>query len=165
MQTHSINSLAEQFEIDRGTMTRALKNVAADAEKNGRLSFKISTASKALEAHRRSIGRLPVRPTKHVAASNETDPRLQRHYDAFDSADAAMRVLPTLEARRQAAIDMGPQIAKMDLTQRQISHAEGNDDEITNLRADKLFLLYLRGFEKPCAWSMSEVWAAVDVRG
>jgi hypothetical protein len=75
-----------------------------------------------------------------------------------------MRLLPTLEARRQAAIDMGPQIAKMDVTQRQISLAEGNDDEITNLRADKLFLLYLRGFETPCAWSMSEVWAAVDVR-
>jgi hypothetical protein len=164
MQTHSINSLAEQFEIDRGTMTRALKNVAADAEKNGRLSFKISTASKALEAHRRSIGRLPMRQKNSVAASNDIDPRLQRHYDAFDSADASMRRLPTLEARRQAAIDMGPLIAKMDLTQRQISLGEGNDDEITNLRADKLFLLYLRGFETPCAWSMSEVWAAVDVR-
>jgi hypothetical protein len=52
----------------------------------------------------------------------------------------------------------------MDATQRQLSLADGNDEEITELRCDKMFLLYLRGFEDPCAWSMSEVWAAVDVR-
>jgi hypothetical protein len=165
MQTYSVNSLAEQFEIDRGTMVRALKNVAADAEKTaGRPTFKLSTASRALETHRRSSGRVPARPTKHTSASTETDPRLQRHYDTFDQADASMRQLKTVDARRQAAIGMGPQIAKMDVLQRQISLENGNDEEVTDLRCDKLFFLYLRGFEEPCAWSMSEVWAAVDVR-
>jgi hypothetical protein len=75
-----------------------------------------------------------------------------------------MRRLKTVDARRQAAIGMGPQIAKMDVLQRQISLENGNDEEVTDLRCDKLFFLYLRGFEEPCAWSMSEVWAAVDVR-
>jgi phosphopentomutase len=165
MQTYSVNSLAEQFEIDRGTMVRALKNVAPDAEKTpGRPTFKLSTASRALEAHRRSIGRVPARPTKHTAASNEIDPRLQRHYDAFDQADASMRRLKTVEARRQAAIGMGPQIAKMDALQRQISLDNGIDQELTDLRCDQLFFLYLRGFEGPCNWLMSEVWAACDVR-
>jgi hypothetical protein len=32
------------------------------------------------------------------------------------------------------------------------------------LRCDKVFFLYLRGFEAPCSWSMSQVWDAVDVR-
>jgi hypothetical protein len=75
-----------------------------------------------------------------------------------------MRQLKTVEARRQAAIGMGSQIAKMDALQRQISLENGNDDELTELRSDRLFFLYLRGLEDPCNWSMSEVWAACDVR-
>jgi hypothetical protein len=165
MQTFSLNSLSESFECDRGTMVKALRDVPADFGKSKtRPEWKISTASRALEAHRRSIGRVPARPTKHTSASNETDPRLQRHYDAFDQADASMRQLKTVEARRQAAIGMGPLIAKMDALQRQVSLDNGNDEELTELRSDRLFFLYLRGFETPCSWSQSETWAAVDVR-
>jgi hypothetical protein len=75
-----------------------------------------------------------------------------------------MRRLTTVEARRQAAINMGPQIAKMDALQRQLSLDACNDEELTELRGDRLFFLYLRGLEGPCNWSMSEVWAACDVR-
>jgi hypothetical protein len=164
MQTYSVNSLAEQFEIDRGTMVRALKRVAADAEKTpGRPTFKISTASRALETHRRSMGRVPPRPNARVAVNN-IDPRLKRHYVMFDQADALMRRLKTVEERRKAAIGMGPQIAQIDALQRQISLENGNDEELTQLRSDRLFFLYLRGFEHPCSWSQSEVWAACDVR-
>jgi hypothetical protein len=161
MKTYPANALAEMLERDRGTVLRALKNTPADIEVRGKSQWKISTAANALAAHASRGGS---GNRSEPLPSNTIDPRLQRHYDAFDSADAAMRLLPTLEARRQAAIDMGPQIAKMDASQRQISLAEGNDEEITGLRADKLFLLYLRGLEEPCAWSMSEVWASVDVR-
>jgi hypothetical protein len=165
MQTFSLNSLSESFECDRGTMVKALRDVPPDFEKSKtRPEWKISTASRALEAHRRSIGRLPQRPNKRIAVNNEIDPRLQRHYDTFDEADASMRRLKTVEARRQAAIGMGPQIAKMDALQRQISLDNGIDQELTDLRCDQLFFLYLRGFETPCSWSQSETWAAVDVR-
>jgi hypothetical protein len=161
MKTYPANALAEMLERDRGTLLRALRNTPADIEVHGKSQWKISTAANALALHATRGGS---GNSSAPLPSNPIDPRLQRHYDAFDAADAAMRMLPTLEARRQAAIDMGPQIAKMDLTQRQISLADGNDEEITDFRADKLFFLYLRGFEEPCAWSMSEVWAAVDVR-
>jgi hypothetical protein len=165
MQTYSVNSLAEQFEIDRGTMVRALKSVAPDAEKTpGRPTFKISTASRALEAHRRSDGREPARSTVRTGVSEKIDPRLQRHYVMFDQADASMRRLKTVEERRKAAIGMGPQIAQMDALQRQISLENGNDEELTELRSDRLFFLYLRGFEEPCSWSQSEAWAVCDVR-
>src|SRR6266404_4221921 len=32
----------------------------------------------------------------------------------------------------------------------------GNDAELTTLRCDKLMMLALRGFERPCAWSEAE---------
>jgi hypothetical protein len=161
MKTYPANALAEMLERDRATLLRALKNTPADIEVRGKSQWKISTAANALAFH---AGRGGSGNSSKPLPSGTIDLRMQRHYDAFDSADAAMRQLPTLEARRQAAINMGPQICMMDITQRQISLADGNDEELTELRCDKLFFLYLRGFEEPCAWSMSEVWAAVDVR-
>jgi hypothetical protein len=169
MQTFSLNSLSESFECDRGTLVKALRNIPADFEKSKtRPEWKISTAAQALEAHRRSTGRADRHRTggsKREHTDGTIDPRLQRHYDAFDQADASMRRLKTVEARRQAAIGMGPQIAKMDALQRQISLDNGTDVELTELRSDRLFFLYLRGLEGPCDWSMSEVWTACDVRG
>jgi hypothetical protein len=168
MQTFSLNSLSESFECDRGTLVKALRDVPPDFEKSKtRPEWKISTAARALEAHRRSTGRADRYRTgrsRREHTDGTIDPRLQRHYEAFDQADASMRRLKTVEARRQAAIGMGPRIAKMDALQRQLSLDAGTDEELTELRSDKLFFLYLRGFEEPCAWSMSEVWAAVDVR-
>jgi hypothetical protein len=69
----------------------------------------------------------------------EIDPRLlQRHYDTFDQAGASMHRLRTVETRREATIGMGPQIAKMDALQRQISLENGVDQELTDLRCDRL---------------------------
>jgi hypothetical protein len=165
MQTFSLNSLSESFECDRGTMVKALRDVPPDFGKSKtRPEWKISTASRALEAHRRTSSRVLPGPTEQVRANNEIDPRLQQHYVMFDQADASMRRLKTVEERRKAAIGMGPQIAQMDALQRQISLADGNDEELTELRSDRLFFLYLRGLEGPCNWSMSEVWEACDVR-
>jgi hypothetical protein len=76
-----------------------------------------------------------------------------------------MRWPKTVEERRKAAIGMAPQIAQMDALQRQVSLENGNDEELTELRSDRLFFLYLRGLEDPCDRSMSEVWTACDVRG
>jgi hypothetical protein len=168
MQTFSLNSLSESFECDRGTLVKALRDVPADFEKSKtRPEWKISTAARALDAHRHRTGRADRHSTGRSSRENvdgAIDPRLQRHYDAFDEADASMRRLKTVEARRQAAISMGPQIAKMDTLQRQLSLDNGNDEELTELRSDRLFLLCLRGLEGPCNWSMSDVWEACDVR-
>jgi hypothetical protein len=158
MKTYSANALAETLERDRGTMLRALRNVPPDADLHGKPQWKVATAAKALAVHTGKGG------SGNSAATAHIDPRLQRHYDAFERADTSMRRLKTVEARRQAAINMGPQISLMDKLQRQVSIADGHSEELTDLRADKLFMLYLRGFEAPCAWSMSEVWAAVDAR-
>jgi hypothetical protein len=52
VKTHSTNFLAEAFEVDRASATRALRDIAPDEETTkGRPTFKISTFAKALEAH------------------------------------------------------------------------------------------------------------------
>jgi hypothetical protein len=56
METHSINSLAMQLEVDRATMQRALKNTPPDLVTGKRQSFKVSTAARALERHRAASG-------------------------------------------------------------------------------------------------------------
>jgi hypothetical protein len=52
MKTYSTNYLAEAFEVDRASATRALRDVPPDQEQTvGRPTYKISTFAKALEAH------------------------------------------------------------------------------------------------------------------
>ena len=54
MQTFPPNALAEQFEVDRSTMVRAMRSIAPDLVKRGnRPQWKVSTAAMALELHRR----------------------------------------------------------------------------------------------------------------
>jgi hypothetical protein len=52
MKTYSTNYLAECFEVDRASATRALRDVAPDQESTkDRPTYKISTFAKALELH------------------------------------------------------------------------------------------------------------------
>ena len=168
MKTQSVNSLAEEFEVDRGTLVRALKNTPPDAEKTpGRPTYKISTAAGALEAHRRSTGRADARRSRSTANHSDDDwqdPQLMRIFEEYDSAELAMRKFPSLDARRKAAIAMAPTIARMDIAIRERGEANGQDSELVGLRADKLFMLALRGFERPCSWTEIETWDAMNIR-
>jgi hypothetical protein len=52
MKTYSTNFLAEAFEVDRASATRALRDVEPDQETTkDRPTFKIATFARALEAH------------------------------------------------------------------------------------------------------------------
>jgi hypothetical protein len=161
VQTYSVNSLAEQFEIDRGTMVRALKNVLPDAEvTGGRPTYKIATASRALEAHHRSTSS----PRTKAPTHNAIDPRLQQLYGAIDQADASMRKLKTLPDRRAAAVARLRPI--LDETQRMqilVGQETGQEPAFTGLLSDKLYMLALRGLEAPCQWNQDETWAAMSV--
>jgi hypothetical protein len=152
--------LAETFERDRATMLRALNNTPPDAVVRGRSQWKISTAAASMSAHLQRGGS----GNGRARAANNVDPRLQGEYDTFEQADNAMRQLKTVEARRKAVIAMRPQIAKMHELQRRLPATGNYNDELSDLKADHLFMLYLRGFEGPCEWSMAEVWANVNCR-
>jgi hypothetical protein len=52
MRTYSTNYLAEAFEVDRASATRALRDIAPDQESNkDKPTYKIATFARALEAH------------------------------------------------------------------------------------------------------------------
>jgi hypothetical protein len=161
METFTANKISEMLERDRATMLRALNNTPPDAVVRGRSQWKISTAAASMSAHLQRGGS----GNGRTLGANNVDPRLQDQYDAFEQADSAMRQLKTVEARRKAVIAMRPQIAKMHELQRRLSVTGNHNNEPSDLKADHLFMLYLRGFERPCEWSMAEVWANVDCRG
>jgi hypothetical protein len=171
MQTNSLNFLAEQFEVDRGTLAKAMRNVPPDFEKaKGRPQWKISTAARALEAYRRNSDRTIGGRSNHVCSTNNVDddwqdPLLVRLYSDWDKAYTAMSKLKSLGERCRAAIRMAPMLARMDKMSRERGVENGNGEELTQLRADKLFQLELIGFEKCCSWSRSEVWKHVGTTG
>lgn len=150
METFTLNRLSEMLEVDRATMLRALKNTPADAEKSkGKPTFKIATAARALEQHRRASGTST--PGNGVSA-------LPPEFAAFDRAFDAMEALPTLAKRRAAAIKLIPVIDAMMKAMRQHAAANREDPYVTGLRGDEIYRLTLVGFRVPCQWDHDEVW-------
>jgi hypothetical protein len=166
MRTESANMLSQLLEIDRATMLRALRNVPPDNAKNpDRPTWKVSTAMNALIAHRASTGRADSRRQYDGRGdfnSNWQDPLLVQLFAQQDEADAAMRKLPTLEGRRKAAIGMISLIMQVDKATRERGKINGGDHDAVDLRADSIYMLTLRGFEAPCAWSHAETWEAMN---
>ncbi|KJC44813.1 hypothetical protein UP09_14275 [Bradyrhizobium sp. LTSP885] len=169
MKTESANALSQLFEIDRATMLRALRTTPPDAGDGSRPTWKVSTAANALAAHRASVARVDSRQhlNRNGTASADTnyqDPLLVQLHAQFDEANARLRTLPTLEARRRAAIDMVPVIGRVDAALRERGRLNGLDADAVDLRADSLYALQLRKFEAPCQWTIAEVWAAMAER-
>ena len=157
MKTFTVAALAEAFEVDRNTMIRALRNTAADLEKTkGRPTYKVATAAKALERHRRGTGTAP-------ASTSPNDQALVAAYAELDAAIAAMEIAPSLEDRRSMAITIvKPLLAETDRMLRAASIAAGDDPELVHLRVDHLQLVMRRGFEGPCEWSFDEANSALN---
>lgn len=151
MKTFGVNALAELLERDRATVVRALRDVPSDAVERGQPRWKMVTAVAALDEHR-----LP-----NVGHDPDHDETPAVAYAQLDAAASAMRKLETVEARRGAAKAMGPLIAATDAITRRVGLATGTDPELVNLRADKLYQLYLRGLEVPCGWSSEQTWSAI----
>jgi hypothetical protein len=167
MQTFSVNSLAEQFEVDRGSLVKALRSTPPDAQATkGRATWKVSTAAAALEAHRRNIGLVGSRRSRGYSSGGHVnddwqDPILVRLYSEQDSADQALRKLKTLAERRKAAIAMIPLITRVDAATRERGKANGGDPDAVDMRADILYQMQLRGLETPCDWTHEATWAAM----
>jgi hypothetical protein len=155
MKTFTANSIAEQFETDRGVAVRALRNTKADAMVNGKPQWKIATAAAALEKHR-------AKNAGGTGSTTGTDQGLAAVYAAFDAKYDAMVALPTLPARRSAAIKLGPILAAMDRKVRETGISNGQDAELVGLRADQMFKLALRGFEGPTQWTLAECTKHLD---
>ena len=149
MKVFSINALAELLEKDRQTIVRALRGTPADATEKRQPRWRMATAVAALERHNRA--------SKGNSGGDGQDPLLKSLFEKFDKEYNSMRALKTLDARRKASLALGPLIGEIDTVMRAHGRDMGAGDELSDLRADKLFLLCMRGFERPCQWSFDEV--------
>jgi hypothetical protein len=154
MKVFSVNGLAELFEPDRQTVVRALRGVPADGKERGQPRWRMKTAVVAIDRHRTN--------NDSTTVTSGADRGLSAVYAAFDAKYDAMVALPTLPARRSAAIKLGPILAAMDRKVRETGVANGQDAELVHLRADQMFKLALRGFEGPTQWSLAECHQHLD---
>jgi hypothetical protein len=154
MKTLSANAIAETFERDRGVVIRALRDTKPDAMVSGKPQWKVATAARALERHNR------VSDGGHNGSG--IDPGLAAIHAEFDAKYAAVVAAPSLAKRRAMALKLAPLIGEMDRTFREVSRANGQDDEVVQLRADRLYMLVLIGFEKCCEWSRQQTFEMMD---
>jgi hypothetical protein len=154
MQTFALNALAETLEVDRGTMVRAMRGVEPDLVKRGnRPTWKIATAAKALEAHRRKG------QGGNDAGGSNRDPELERLSAEFEDRLAALRKLPRLEDRRAAARALAPLIDEVGRASRAVGRRNGNG-EMADIITDQMMVLMTRGFCEPCEWNGDEAFLA-----
>jgi hypothetical protein len=134
MDEFSVNRLSVMLDVDRQTLVRALKDTPADAGTERKPLFRVSTAVAALDQHRG-------KPDRRRKANNGGGNNLamevlcDRHFER----EAAMRALPTLEQRREAARAMLPELIELDRLTRQVGLANGQDSEVVDLRAMRCF--------------------------
>ena len=114
METYSVNALAMQFEIDRATMQRALKNTPPDLETGKRQSFKVATAARALEAHRRNVGTSTPGGSYSGNRINQIADELERLFREVDKGIAKVKSLPDLDAKQPHSRTTMAQINQID---------------------------------------------------
>jgi len=126
-----------------------------------RRRWKIATAAKARAAYKQRIS--DARRRKNgggngsVAMTTIAD-QTEGAFERYHAAEAAMRALPTLAARRKAAHEL-VLIAREAL---RLMHARDVDCDLhpehVELKNQAIALLVVRGLEGPCGWSHSQAW-------
>ena len=168
MKTHSVNSLSLELECDRSTLVRALRDVEPDAGgETNRPTYKILTAINALAVQRAKNPRADGRQNFNIGTENGDanwlDPLLVQLFAQQDAAEEFMASQPTLAGRRKAAVAMVPLLGSIYTAIRERGRANGHDPDLCDYRADQLYLVGLRVFEKSCRWSEAETRSAMSM--
>ncbi|SHH32337.1 hypothetical protein [Bradyrhizobium erythrophlei] len=101
MQTFSANGIAERLERDRSTCIKALRNIPPDRMVKGKPQWKLSTASRAVEAHLRGYD--TGGGNHQLAALIDT---LETSYAKLDDQFARLEAQPDIEKRRELSLEM-----------------------------------------------------------
>lgn len=154
MKLFSAFGAATLLERDRQTVARALRHVTPDGREGKSLRWRLPTIIKALEVSNR---------TNNVSLGGRTgvDRELTVLFGEFDDAYEEMMALSTVSERRAAARKIGPLIRQTDQMLREHGAAMGIDDELTQLRCDKILSLCLLGFETACGWDRAETYKMI----
>lgn len=172
MQTYPLNALADQFEVDRSVMVKAMRNVPPDLVKPGnRPTWKIATGAKALTGYNK---RRTAEREAREARRRETRRRneggggpsyeLMQMFVQLDEADAKMRAISTLKGRRAYARETLLPLLH------QVQRAMSDDEGGFGLRSEQHLRVFLLSGLGPdamngCDWSHEEAWAAYNAIG
>jgi hypothetical protein len=156
MLTYPANALAEQFECDRSTMLRALRGVPADLVKKGnRPTWKVATAARALERHRRKQG---------GATSGDRDrralvDRLGSLNGELDHQFSCLEAEADLEKRRALSLEMqvGATINSMEEIFQSLNESDEEFGEMMQIVTDKLI-----GTARSKLIHVLDLWDGVD---
>lgn len=155
MQNHlSVNAASEMLERTRRTVKRALRHVPPDSHERGQPRWRLPKIIEALQ----SSG-APMTQPRHGGNVSDLNEQCNALFTQFDTAFDSLKALPTLPARREAAIKLYPAIERMMSAMRARDRADGLNEDYVSLRADRVFNLMLIGLEGPCEWTRAEVWA------
>jgi len=159
----SINGAAEALGRTRRTISRALADIPADAVRSG---LKLWTMKKIIAAVNERT-QAPVLETARQGSSVLTGKAAECAvaFQRFDEADAAMRRLESLTARRAAAHDLAPLLREAIELMAERDLGNGLDPEHVELRGDKIRLLCTRGLERPCQWNFDQAWHCLVSQG
>jgi hypothetical protein len=147
----SINAAAEVLERDRRTLVKSLRHTPADGKEGGADRWRLKTIIDALTA------------MQGPPRDKGSDPVLQSMFKQFDALYDGLTALPTLTARRRAAIALAPRLDELHRALRAHGRKIGVGDELADYRADHLLFLHQRSFEQPCNWTQLEVVEAMSV--
>lgn len=154
MQNHlSVNAASELLERTRRTIKRALRHVAPDSHERGQPRWRLPIIIEALET-----SGAPMTQPRHVDSVGQLAQQCDALFTQCDTGFGKLKALPTLPARREAAIKLYPAIDQMIRAMRARDMADGLHEDFVYLRADRVFNLMLLGFEGPCEWTRDEVW-------
>ena len=150
---------------DRQTLVRCLRNVPPDGKERGAPRWAMDTIFAAMEKHNRNNegnGGSNNYTNGHGNSGNVPNPPA---YAAFDVAFAALEKLPTLEARRKAAIKIMPTLHAMIAALVVQGREVGQHPEHTDLRGQAVYRMTMIGFQGPCEWSHDQVWKNLNSVG
>jgi hypothetical protein len=154
----SVNAAADALGRTRRTVTRAMDGVPANAVRKGVKLWRMRTIVAMI--NQRTQAPITTRSSNGSEVLVGLAAEAEIAFQKYDAAYAALKALPTLQARRAAARKLQPLFAEaislMRERDKELLHPEHAD-----LKSDKCAFLMCRNVEGPCQWSLDEAWAAM----
>ena len=157
---YSINALSMMLERDRGTLTRALKDVPPDGHEHGQPRWKVSTAAAALE--RRSY-----RPQSQVIGNTgrsiddfhfRRPTRLDALRSDYDQKLLAITEEKSPKRKRELALTLAPRLERYQTVFREVARAINACDDIAiEARSELIFSEMMDEVSKAADWPRHHV--------
>ena len=145
-QLFSAYGAARVLEVDRETITRAVRGLAPDGFERKQPRWRLARIVEALSE-------------RNGRSSPSGNDALQARFDKLDALDARVRGAPTLAERRKLARELFVMLQDVDRAMRADGRRSGEDRELTSYRCDRHLQTALWTLREPCGWSFEEILA------